>query len=130
MPMAGLPFLGLVVAITLALVTAYMFLRRTFSFRVFLLLEAILAIFITAVVFPQSIDFLMGFFRVGVRSLFILTVGVLGAYLLIYGLYVAQTRQEKMMIKLIQEVALLRYQIEHRGEGRENNEPMPKETSS
>ena len=82
-----------------------------------------MVIFITVVVFPQLIDFLMGFLKVGVRALFVLTVGVLGAYLLIYGLYVAQIRQEKMMIKLIQEVALLRYQIEHRGAGRKDNEP-------
>jgi hypothetical protein len=128
--MAGLPFLGLVVAIILVLLTVYLFLQHTFGFRVFLLLEAALAIFITVIVFPQLIDFLMGFLKVGVRGLFVLTVGVLGAYLLIYGLYVAQTRQERMIIRLIQEVALLRYQVEHGDAGREDNETILKEASS
>jgi hypothetical protein len=122
-PMAGLPLIGLVVAIILVLLTAYLFLRHTFSFRVLLLLEAVLTVFITVVVFPQSIDYLMAFFQVGVRGLFVLTVGVLGAYLLIYGLYIMHTKQERMIVKLIQEIALLRYQIECQGSERETDTP-------
>lgn len=129
MPVPGLPFLGLVVGVSLALLTAYLFWRRTFSFRVFLLLEVALAIFVAAIFFPQLTDFLMSRLRVGVRGLFVLTVGVLGTYLLLYGLYIAHIRQEKMIIKLIQEVALLRYQIEYGGAGHENDEPVLKETS-
>lgn len=128
--MAGLPFLGLVTAVVLILLTIYLFLKGTVGFRTFLLLEAVLALFILAIVFPQSIDFLMSLLDVGVRGLFVLTVGVLGAYLLLYGLYTAQARQEKMLIESIQEISLLRYRIEFGDAMDENNVHAPREAPS
>jgi len=111
--LTGLPLLGLVGAVAIALLTLYLFLRRIITPRLFLLLEAAAVVGILAAVFPQSIDFVMDFLQIDVRGLFVLAVGLLGGYFLLYVLYVTYARQERKIVRLFQEVALLRYQVEH-----------------
>ena len=127
-PDSGLALLAVLMALGLALVTGYLLWKRTISLRVFLVLETILALACLVILTPGLVPSLMALLRVEVRGLFLLTCGVLGAYLFVYAIYVRQTRQRQAILRLIQEVALLRGKLENERPAsaeKKSREPAP-----
>lgn len=109
----GLFFVGFVLSIALVIFTLFAFLKgrlgiRSFVFWVLLSLGlAVLSLF------PEFIDWFALLISVRVRGLFVLTIGLLVAYILIYASYLSQRAMERTVQRLSQEVSLLRYRLEY-----------------
>jgi len=117
MPFAGGLFaVGFVASLMLGGLTLYLFLSRRISIRQFVFWEGLLLGLLILAVFPGLIDWLASLINVGVRGLFVLAMGLLGVYIIVYNLSVRQHKHEKQVQHLSQEVALLRYQLEYRSE--------------
>jgi hypothetical protein len=104
---------GFVVALGVAGLTLFLFLRERVTVRQLVFWETVSLGVAVLAAFPGLIEWLAGLIGVTQRGIFVLTMGVLGAYALVYYLSVYQRRNEKEIRRLNQEMALLRYQMEY-----------------
>jgi hypothetical protein len=114
----GLFLVGFVLSVLLATFALLAFLKERLGIRSFvfwMLLSLGLAVLS---LFPGLVDSLARLFSVRARGLFVLTVGLLLAYVLIFTSYASQRSTEKTVQRLSQEVSLLRYRLEY-GTGEE-----------
>jgi hypothetical protein len=109
----GLFLIGFVLAIVLAIFTLVAFLRGRLGIRSFVFWILLSLVLASLSLFPQLIDWLAFLISVRVRGLFVLTIGLLVAYILVYASYLSQRTTEKTVQRLSQEVSLLRYRLEY-----------------
>jgi hypothetical protein len=109
----GLFLIGFVLAIVLAIFTLVAFLKGRLGIRSFALWILLSLVLAGLSLFPQLIDWLAFLISVRVRGLFVLTIGLLVAYILVYASYLSQRTTEKTVQRLSQEVSLLRYRLEY-----------------
>jgi hypothetical protein len=109
----GLFLIGFVLAIVLAIFTLVAFLRGRLGIRSFVFWILLSLVLAGLSLFPQLIDWLAFLISVRVRGLFVLTIGLLVAYILVYASYLSQRTTEKTVQRLSQEVSLLRYRLEY-----------------
>ena len=109
----GLFAVGFITAVAFALLTLYLFIKERMTIQQFLLWECVSVIVLISSLFPRVLEWTAGLIGITQRGIFVLAIGILGAYILIYTLGVYQRRNDQMIRRLNQEIALLRYQIEH-----------------
>ena len=109
----GLFAVGFITAVVFALLTLYLFIKERMTVQQFLLWECVSVIVLISSLFPRVLEWAAGLIGITQRGIFVLAIGILGAYILIYTLGVYQRRNDQMVRRLNQEIALLRYQIEH-----------------
>lgn len=73
--------------------------------------------------FPGLIDFVAHLLSVQVRGLFVMTIGLVGAYILVYSLYISQRSTERTVQRFCQEISLLRYKLEYNLSERDHANP-------
>lgn len=112
----GLFAIGFVASLVLGAGTMYLFLSKQIGIRQLIYWEGLSVGLLILSVFPGITDWLASLMGVGVRGLFVLTLGLLGAYTLSYNLLFRQYRIEKRIWELSQEIALLRYELEYGSE--------------
>jgi hypothetical protein len=118
----GLFVVGFVAALVLAGLTLYLFLSERMTVRQFAFWEAVSVAIVVFTIFPGVLEWTAGLVGVTQRGIFVVTMGVLGAYVLIYSLTVYQRKTEKEIRKLNQEIALLRYQVEYGSDSDDDRE--------
>ncbi len=116
----GLFVLGFFVALILSGVTLYLFIAERMTVRQFAFWELISVGIIIFTVFPGVLEWVASLVGVTQRGIFVLTMGILGAYVLLYSLTVFQRKSEREIRRLNQEIALLRYEVEY-GEPEESD---------
>jgi len=116
----GLFLAGFVLSIILAIFASLAFLRERLGVRSFvfwMLFSVGLAVLSLS---PGLVDYLARFVSVQARGLFVLTVGLLLTYVLIFASNASQRNTERIVERLSQEVSLLRYRLEY-GIGEESD---------
>lgn len=107
---------GAALAAILVLFSAIAFKRGRLGVRAFVAWTLLSLVILAFSLSPGLVDWLARLLTVEARGLLVLTVAVTIAYLLIWGSYLAQRRTERTCQRLAQEIALLRYELEHSDE--------------
>ncbi len=118
---SSIAFYILIAVIVFAIFTVAMYMRYNLSTAAFITIESFLAVFILALLVPSYIDLALEFLGVSARGVFILTLGVLGSFSLIYRLALENTRQNRQINSLIQEISILQYRLDRVAQDNEKN---------
>ena len=113
----GLFIVGFVTALALGAVTVLLFSMGRIGVRQFVFWESMLTGLLIFALAPGAIDFLAGLIGVEARGLFVLAMGLLVVYMVVYSLTVQQRDTDRQVRVLAQELALLRFQQEYYSKG-------------
>lgn len=110
----GLFLVGFVVAFVFATLIFYLFATERVTVKQLLFWEFMAAALLAASIFPPLTDWAAGLLGISARGIFVLSMGVLGAYVFTFSLSLSQRNNDRRIRSLVQEIALLRYQLEYK----------------
>jgi hypothetical protein len=121
----GLFIVGFVVAFAFAGLIFFLFASERVTIKQFIFWELVALGLLVASVFPALTDWAAGLLGITARGIFVLSLAVLGAYVFTFSLSISQRINDKTIRLLIQEIALLRYQLEYGSDESSSHDRSP-----